>query len=219
VIAYKAAYLLGDLRAKQAVPALLARLKEPPRGDMQRSILVALGQIGEPSGVDAALAVLKDGKQKAEHRQSACDAVVASREMRALPVLLGIAKDGKSPANLRVAAAMALGRLGGKAEAEAFGPIAKSEGYAEFNEVMERLDVAKGCPTGADECYIKALDAPKLTHQEKAAFMLGAAKNRPAALKALVAHLTTPEPVIRLAILDSLRRLADKSCTDCQAKL
>src|SRR5205823_1285617 len=104
IIAYKAAYLLGDLRAKKAVPELVARLKEPVRGDMQRSILIALGQIGDPAGVDAALAVLKDGKAKSEIRQSACDAINLARDTRALPALLAIAKDKKNGANLRVAA-------------------------------------------------------------------------------------------------------------------
>src|SRR5262249_39966407 len=49
IIGYKAAYLLGDLRARKAVPELIARLKEPAKGDMQRSILIALGQIGDPA--------------------------------------------------------------------------------------------------------------------------------------------------------------------------
>jgi HEAT repeat protein len=219
VIGAKAAYLLGDLPAQSAVPALLTRLKEPPKDSMPNQILRALGKIGEPAGLDAALAVLKDGKQSSEVRQAACDAVLAGRDVRALPTLLAIAKEKKNPGNLRVAAAMTLGRLGSKAEYDAFAPTATSEGYEEFKEVVERLELAKRCAADGDACYVKALDDKQLTHQEKAAFMLALAKDRKAAVSALVAHLGTPETVVRLAILNSMRRLADKSCEACTAKL
>jgi HEAT repeat protein len=222
VMGFKAALLLGDLRAKQAVPALIAKAREPVRGDdssAQGNALVALGKIGEPAGMDYALGVLRDGHAKAELRQSACDAVFAARDLRALPTLLSIAKEKGAAANLRVAAAIALGRLGGKAEYEAFAPVAKAEGYDEFKEVVERLEVAKECSGAMIDCWIKALDSKKLTHQEKAAVMLGAEKDKQRALKALVAHLDTQVAVVRLAVVDSIRRLADRSCKECQDKL
>jgi HEAT repeat protein len=219
VVGFKAAYLLGDLRAKKAVPALIARLHEPPQGDMQRSILISLGQIGDPAGVQAALAVLKDGKQKSEYRQGACQAMMAARNFAAAPVLLGIAKEKGADAKLRSSAAYALGVLGGKAEHAAFAPVAKAEEYQEFRQAMERLEVAKDCTGEPDDCWAKALDDPKITKQEKGAFMLGAAKNRAKALQALLAHIGVQEQVVRLAIIDSVRRLADKGCTECQQKL
>ena len=45
VVPHKAAILLGDLRAKKAVPALTARLHMKARGDEHRSALIALGYI------------------------------------------------------------------------------------------------------------------------------------------------------------------------------
>src|SRR4029453_17768261 len=48
VVPHKAAILLGDLRAKKAVPALAARLKQKARGDEHRSALIALGYIASP---------------------------------------------------------------------------------------------------------------------------------------------------------------------------
>jgi HEAT repeat protein len=220
LVVHKAAYLLGDLRGEKAVPALMARWKTvaEPR------ILVALGQIGDPAGLDAVMAVLKDGKQPAEARQAACDAVLRAHEVRALPLLVAIAKDGKAPAELRLAAGLAVGRLGGKAEAASFSSIDSGEKDEEvkrvFDEVVERLDVPKACTGDADDCYVRALDDKKLTHQEKAAYMLGAAKDAPKALRALTAHVETQEPVVRLAIVDSMRRLAARgACASCATKL
>jgi HEAT repeat protein len=219
VVQFKAAKLLGDLRPKKAVPALAAAVKGNLSDEAKGEILLTLGKIGDPAGVAAIVATVKDGKAKAEVRQVGCDGLVAAREMSALPMLLGLAKDKKTPANLRVAASLAMGRLGGKAEYDAFAPVAKAEGYAEFDEVIQRLQVAKDCSGDTDDCYIKALDGKSLPGQEKAAFMLGAAKNKQKALKALVAHLDTQVAVVRLALVDSIRRIGDKSCTECKAKL
>jgi HEAT repeat protein len=224
VIPYKAAYVLGDLRSKKAAPALLRRLKEPLKGDMQAEILRALGHIGAPDGIEAIRATLGNKKADAKLRQAAADALLAAGDAASLKSLFEIARTGSAAANLRVAAAMALGRLGGKAEEAVFAPVAKSEGYAEFLEAAERLEVAKECDQSV-ECYAKKLDAPKLTHQEKAAFMLGVvaagAKDgaKSVALGALVKKLPTTEPVVRLAVIESLNRLADKGCAECRKTL
>src|SRR3954468_2753545 len=53
VVPHKAAILLGDLRAKKAVPFLVARLHMKARGDEQRSALIALGYIADAPAVDA----------------------------------------------------------------------------------------------------------------------------------------------------------------------
>jgi len=58
VVPHKAAIILGDLRAKKAVPALAARLKQKARGDEHRSALIALGYIATPAAVEAILADL-----------------------------------------------------------------------------------------------------------------------------------------------------------------
>jgi len=109
---------------------------------------------------------------------------------------------------------MSYARLGGPAEAAAFAPVAASEKAAseEFKEDAERLEVAKKC--GKDvTCYGTTLDTdPKLTHQEKAAFML-ARMGKPA-LPALIKKLSTREPVVRLAVLFGIGKIADKSSAD-----
>src|SRR5215471_21673594 len=71
VVPHKAAILLGDLRAKKAVPALIWRLHQKARGDEHRSALIGLGYIADPAGDDAIVAVLKDAKAEPAERASA----------------------------------------------------------------------------------------------------------------------------------------------------
>src|SRR5262249_7661161 len=148
------------------VPALIAKLKEPNKGgemekEMQGEILRALGKIGDPGGVDAVLAVLKDGRQKSEVRQGACQGALAARDLRALPVLMSLAKDKKTEPGLRGKAAIVLGLLGGKAEAAPFTPISKSPDCdgspcQEFVNAASQLSLAATCSDEA--CWSKALD-------------------------------------------------------------
>jgi HEAT repeat protein len=227
VVGFKAAILLGDLRAKKGVPALIAKLKEPNKGgdmekEMQGEILRALGKIGDPSGVDAILATLKDGKQKSEVRQGACQGALAARDTRALPVLVALTKDKKTEAGLRGKAGIVLGLLGGKSEAAAFAPIAKSPDCdgspcQEFVDAETQLNLAAKCSDEA--CWSKALDDKNMIVQIKAAVMLAMATNKQKAQDALVKHLDNQDPQVREMLLDSLRRVATKGCGECQTKL
>lgn len=224
VIEQKTALVLGDLRAKEAVPVMQAELKKPLKGDNHTGALYALGMIADPSTTKDMLGVLTDAKRDYKVRISAAEALNFAGDEKALPTILQVAKTGdvvkdkeKYP-DVRIAAAMTYARLGGPNEAAAFAPVAASEKAApeEFKECVERLDVAKKC--GKDvTCYAKALDDAKLTHQEKAAFMLG--RLGKAALPALVQHLGTREPIVRQAILLSISRVADKSNDDVKKAL
>jgi HEAT repeat protein len=160
---------------------------------------------------------LTDAKRDYKVRISAAEALNFAGDPSALPALLQVAKTGdvvkdkeKYP-DVRLAAAMTYARLGGAAEAAAFAPVAASEKAAseEFKEDAERLEVAKKC--GKDvTCYATVLGTdPKLTHQEKAAFMLGR-MGKPA-LPALLKKLSTREPVVRQAVLLGIGKIADKS--------
>jgi HEAT repeat protein len=220
VIEQKTALILGDLRAKEAVPMMVAELKKPLKGDNQTGALYALGMIADPSTTKELTGVLSDAKRDYKVRISAAEALNFAGDTSALPTLLQVAKTGdvvkdkeKYP-DVRLAAAMSYARLGGPAEAAAFAPVAASEKAAseEFKEDAERLEVAKKC--GKDvTCYGTTLDTdPKLTHQEKAAFML-ARMGKPA-LPALIKKLSTREPVVRLAVLFGIGKIADKSSAD-----
>ena len=224
VIEYKTASVLGDLRAKEAVPTLLADLKRPPKGDSQSGALYGLGMIGDPGTTKEVAAVMLDGKRDFKVRISAAEALNLAGDPAALPSLLqaaktaDVVKDKQKYPDVRVAAAYAYSRLGGAAEAAAFAPVAAAEkaASAEFAECTQRLEVAKAC--GKDvTCYGKKLDDPAVLHQEKAAFML-ARLGKPA-LDPLLAHLSTREPVVRMAILYGIARIADKTSAAAQKAL
>jgi HEAT repeat protein len=220
VIEQKTALILGDLRAKEAVPMMLAELKKPLKGDNHTGALYALGMIADPSTTKEMVGVLTDAKRDYKVRISAAEALNFAGDPSALPAILQVAKTGdvikdkeKYP-DVRLAAAMTYARLGGAAEAAAFAPVAagEKEAVAEFREDAERLEVAKKC--GKDvTCYATTLDTdPKLTHQEKAAFML--ARMGQPALPALLKKLSTREAIVRYAVLFGIGKIANKSSAD-----
>jgi HEAT repeat protein len=220
VVEQKTALVLGDLRAKESVPMMIAELKKPLKGDNHTGALYALGMIADPSATKELTGVLTDAKRDFKVRISAAEALNFAGDPASLPALLQTAKSGdvikdkeKYP-DVRLAAAMAYARLGGAAEAAAFAPVAAGEKAAieEFKEDAERLELAKKC--GKDvTCYATALDTDaKLPHQEKAAFML-ARMGKPA-LPALLKKLNTREPIVRYAVLFGIGKIADKSSAE-----
>lgn len=232
VVPHKAAILLGDLRAKKAVPDLIGRLKIKARGDEHRSALVAMGFIATPAAVDAILAVLKDGKADPAERASAADALYLSGDRRAVPALLEIAKSGyvmqggQKASDLRASAAIALARIAGPETFDAFKAVADKEQDAAgvFGMALDRMMVAKEC--GADlACYGKKLSDPQWTRAEKAAFAIGFSgdpqKGVPLLLAGLkpLASMTAERFPVHQAMLFALTRLGDKSCKECVEKL
>jgi HEAT repeat protein len=225
VIEQKTALILGDLRAKEAVPMMVAELKKPLKGDNQTGALYALGMIADPATTKDIVGVLTDGKRDYKVRISAAEALNFAGDPTALPALLQMAKTGdvikdkeKYP-DVRLAAAMSYARLGGPAEAAAFAPVlaGEKEAISEFKEDAARLEVAKKC--GKDvTCYATVLDSdPSLPHQEKAAFMLSRL-GKPA-MPALLKKLSTREPVVRLAVLFGIGKIGDKSSADAAKAL
>jgi HEAT repeat protein len=231
VIPFKAAYLLGDLRATRAVPALIAKLGSPAQGSEVSAILIALGQIGTREAVDALLAVAQNPKADPPRRRSAADALYMSGDGRALPVLLEMARSayvtvgGQKASDLRANAAIDFARLAGPAGFAPFKALVDKETEVQgvFGEALDRLEVAKEC--GADlACYSKKLNDPSWPRAEKAAFALGFSGDK-AAIPLLLASL---RPLLTLqqerypvhqAMLFSLVRLADKTCKECEEKL
>ena len=179
---HKAAILLGDLRAKKAVPALTARLHQKARGDEHRSALIALGYIATPPAVDAILADLKDAKADPAERASAADALYLSGDRRAVPTLLEVAKSGyvmNSGGQKAVRPARQRGDRAARASParrryDAFKALVDKETEAAqgvFGMALDRMQVAKEC--GDDlACYGKKLNDPSWTRAEKAAFAI-----------------------------------------------
>ena len=232
VVPHKAAILLGDLRAKKAVPALVARLHQKAKGDEHRSALIALGYIATPAAVDAILADLKDGKADPAERASAADGLYLSGDRRAVPTLLEIAKsgyvttDGQKASDLRASAAIALARIAGKETYDAFKALADKETAAQgvFGMALDRMQVAEECDRDL-ACYGKKLNDPSWTRAEKAAFAIAFSGNAKQGLPLLLSSMkpiTTMVPErypVHQAILFALARLGTKDCRDCIDKL
>jgi HEAT repeat protein len=228
VVPHKAAIVLGDLRAKSAVPALIARLHGKGKGGEHLAELIALGYIATPDAVDAILGVLKDGKADPGERASAVDALYLSGDRRAVPTLLEVAKsgyvtvDGQKASDLRASAAIALSRIAGKETFETFKALVdkEEEAQGQFGLAFDRMLVANEC--GEDvACYGKKLTDPSWTRAEKAAFAIGFsgdAKNGIPLLLAAMKPITTMTPdhyPVHQAIMFSLGRLANKDCGTC----
>jgi len=232
VVPHKAAILLGDLRAKSAVPALVARLHQKAKGSEHLSALIALGYIASPAAVDAILAVLKDAKSEPGERASAADALYLSGDRRAVPTLMEVAKsgyvtvDGEKASDLRASAAIALARIAGKETFPAFKDLVDKETEAQgaFGLAFDRMLVANECDKDI-QCYGKKLQDPSWSRAEKAAFAIGFsgdAKNGIPLLLAAMKPITTMSPdhyPVHQAILFSLARLGNKDCAACVDKL
>ena len=224
IVRFKAAMLLGDLRAAEAVPALAARLKIPAKSGEHKSILISLGFIGNKEAVDVLLGLLKDKKAEATARQAAEDGIYLSGDRRAVPILMDTAKNGyvvvggQKASDLRANAAIDLARIAGPEQYDEFKSLADKEKEVQgvFGEALDRMQVAKECGDKI-ECYGKALGDPQWTRAEKAAFFIGFANNPqkglPLLLSALkpVASLNQDRYPVQQALLQSLVRLATKN--------
>jgi len=233
VIPKKAALILGDLRAKKAVPALIGLLHEKAKGSERRYAVIALGYIATPPAVDAILADLKDAKVDPAERASAADALYLSGDRRAVPTLLEIARSGyvKSPegeqaSDLRASAAIALARIAGPETYDAFKELADKETAAQgvFGMALDRMQVAKECKDDIN-CYGKTLNDPSWTRAEKAAFAIAFSNNAKQGLPLLlgamkpITTMAQDRYPVHQAILFGLTRLGTRECKECIDKL
>jgi HEAT repeat protein len=224
IVPFKAAMLLGDLRAAKAVPALAARLKVPAKSGEHKSILISLGFIGTKDAVDVLLNTLKDKKADAPTRSAAEDGIYLSGDKRAVPILMETAKsgyvvvNGEKASDLRANAAIDLSRIAGPENYDAFKALADKEKEVQgmFGEALDRMQVAKECGEKI-ECYGKHLADPSWTRAEKAAFYIGFSGDPthglPLLLAALkpVSSLTQDRFPVQQALLQSFARLANKN--------
>jgi HEAT repeat protein len=224
IIRFKAAMLLGDLRAASAVRALAANLKIPAKSGEHKSILIALGFIGTKDAVDVLLNTLRDKKADAPTRSAAEDGIYLSGDRRAVPILMETAKSGyvvvqgMKASDLRANAAIDLARIAGPEQYDEFKVLADKEKEVQgmFGEALDRMQVAKECGDKI-ECYGKHLSDPSWTRAEKAAFWIGFSGNAkqglPLLLVALkpVASLTQDRFPVQQAVLQAFARLATKN--------
>ena len=224
IVRFKAAMILGDLRAASAVKALAANLKVPAKSGEHKSILISLGFIGTKEAVDVLLSVLKDKKADAPTRQAAEDGIYLSGDRRAVPILMETAKsgyvvvDGQKASDLRANAAIDLARIAGPEQYDEFKALADKEKEVQgvFGEALDRMQVARECGNKI-ECYGKHLSDPSWPRAEKASFWIGFSGNAkqgvPLLLAALkpVSTLSQDRYPVQQALLQSLARLATKN--------
>ncbi|HZS41411.1 MAG TPA: HEAT repeat domain-containing protein [Polyangia bacterium] len=192
IIVQKTAILLGDIRSKTAVPALLAELKKPDDGlkkgvSGHQSVIIALGLIGSPDVKAPLLAILTDAKQPNKLRAAAAEALNGAGDTSALPALLKIANESfinmksheidAEHGALVAAAATAYSRLAWAEQANVTwqklpADLEESDAHVVFKNASARLEVAKACKKDV-ACYAKMLDDKDSAKAEKAALMLG----------------------------------------------
>jgi HEAT repeat protein len=226
IIVQKAAIVLGDIRSKSAVPALVAELGKkddglaagPGKGvSGHQSIIIALGLIGTPDVVKPLQGIL-DGKQPNKLRAAAAEALNAAGDVAALPSLLKIANenfinaktkeiDGEHGA-LVAAAATAYSRLAWAEQANVTwqklpADLEESDAHVVFKNATARLEAAKQCKKDV-ACYAKLLNDKDPAKAEKAALMLS--RLGKTGIDELVKAISNPDPSVRLTVLFGISR-------------
>jgi HEAT repeat protein len=226
VIENKCAIVLGDMRARPATPALMEMLA---KADLKKTkvagVLEALGKIGDPAAVPALLKLIAKKKVNWRLKAQITAALTTIGDKRALPVLLEMSEKAMIEGgfyNLREAAAMAYGRMVGAEAPEGIKVFDRiladkelqkwKQNHATFKEARDRIMVAMQCNDDA-VCYGKKVVDKKLSlaKREKAAAMLGILPNGRKALPQLVKALPIREPILRLWLLQSAKRIGKAS--------
>ncbi len=236
IVVQKTSIVLGDLRAKRAVPALLEELAKKDDGlaagegkgvSGHQSLILALGLIGDLAGFKPVLAVLNDPKRHPKERASAAEALNAFGDASALPALLKAAQ-GRFISNMTIdpeagsvvaAAVTAYSRLAGSDGANVtLQKIPEEiEDMAEvFKAAATRLSAAKECKQDAS-CWANLLRGKDGIKAEKAALMLGRL-GKPG-LAELVKAVGHDDPAARMTVLFGLGHYGDRSCTECREAL
>jgi HEAT repeat protein len=236
IIVQKSTIVLGDLKAKKAVPALLDELAKKDEGlaagegkgiSGHQSLILALGLIGDPAAEKPLLAVLNDPKRHTKERAAAAEALNALGDPGALPSLLKAAQ-GKFISGTTVdpeagavvaSAVTAYSRLGGAEAANVTFQKVPDEiaDMAEaFKAATTRLAVAKECNKDV-ACYAKYIKDKDSFKAEKAALMLGRL-GKPG-LTELTKSVATDDPSVRMTVLFGIGHFGDKSCAECTKAL
>ena len=232
IVVQKAAILLGDLRSKKALPALLAELSKKDDGlapngvSGHQSVLQAIGFIGDPSATKTLIGILSDGKRNAKHRAAAAEGLNLLSATDALPARLAAAKtnyiSGKGEqkevdqdkATLAAQGVTQFSRLAEKDETAALEPILKAipKEFADIAEVfqnaIDRVKLVGECKKDI-ACYGKALTDPKSARAERAAFALSRLGHD--AVPQLVKQVGHKDSAVRTAVLYALTRVATKA--------
>jgi HEAT repeat protein len=233
IIVQKTSILLGDLRAKKAVAALIGELNKKDEGlaagagkgvSGHQSVILALGQIAGPEAQKAVMGVADDAKRPPKHKAAAAEALNLAGDPAALPTLLRLAQTkflsgttiDPEPASVMAAGTTAHSRLAWAEQADA-GYQKVPEEIMDIYEVVvsaqKRLEAAKECKKDM-ACWVKLLNGKDNIKAEKAALMVPRvdAKAGLAELAKQVGHI---DPSVRASVLFGLGQYGDASCKAC----
>lgn len=237
VIAQKMSILLGDLRNKKAVPALLGELGKKDEGlapggvSGHQSVLQALGLIAEPSSAKEIMRIAADPKANPKHRAAAAAALNFMNAKEALPVLLAGAKTtyfdpkkkeiDQDKAMLAAQMVTEYSRLLATDDMQTLLALMKSappetDVQIAFRNAAARSQVVLKCKQDA-ACYGEMLHDKASARSEKAAFMLGRLGR--AGLPHLLRGIDHADSATRFAVLFALTRVANKNDKDVQKAL
>ena len=228
VIRLKASVALGDLRAKEAVPAMLEILGKAKVGEGYEKgldgLIEGLGKIGDESSLELLHKLILDKKTHMKIRMWIGATLAVTGNKKSLPVLLTVADKGdiQGYPDLRGAAVGIYAQMtGAEAEAdwakvEALSKEKRLVGYEalkNFKEALKMMLMAKECKDDA-LCYGKKLEDTKASPGQrlKAAVMIGTLPNGRKAIPSLTKVLIERDnPLLRQMVLLSATRIAKSS--------
>lgn len=225
IVLGKTSRVLGELRDPAAVAPLLRQLRQAKTGDDYTrglgGLIEGLANLGDPRALPPLIKLLNDRKANYRLRMQVCMAFTVMGAKQTIPHLLHVARTGTimgGYTNLREAAVLAYGRIAGAEAVAGIVAVKKMarapglKGYkatvAIFNDAVERLKLGAACKDNP-VCYGRKLNNKRLSlaQREKAGIMIGILPGGRKALAALVKALPVREPVLRLFLLQSAKRI------------
>ncbi|AKB16914.1 MULTISPECIES: HEAT repeat domain-containing protein [unclassified Methanosarcina] len=182
------AVALGKIRAGEAVPYLIERLRDT-RATVRSNAALTLGRMGDKSAVIPLIDVLESGKETegrrkdnintlADVRKSVVLALGAIGGEEATEALIGVLKDDEEALEVRVAAASALGNIG------------SPEAVSTLRAVFDNQSMNMGVRNGA------FLALGKTENQEAAGFVVEKLGDKDFGVSAREALIDMGEPAV-----------------------
>ena len=203
----QAAEALASIEDPAAIDALIRVLGRDDDPGVRRSTIEAIDNIDGAQAVPAVSSALRDSD--AAVRRAAADALGSMDDNDAVPALMAVARD--SDAEVRLAVMQALSNLHDRRALSTFvGGL--SDSNAEVRHyAAEGIGNIENLRTAPPE-LIRAMEDKDAEVRHSVAHALGHLKD-PAAIRALVAHVTDPSVEVRQAVVESLAEFDDPAVT------
>lgn len=203
----KAAEALADIEDPAAVDALIRVLGRDDDPGVRRSVIEAIDNVDGARAVPAVSSALKDPDVGV--RRAAADALGSMDDDDAVPALMAVARD--SDAEVRRAVMQSLNNLSDRRALSTFvGGLSDSDAEVRqaAAEGIGNLDNLRTAPPE----LIRAMEDRNDEVRHAVAHALGHVKD-PAAIRALVAHVTDPNVEVRQAVVEAMDEFDDPAVT------